>query len=104
MDASIFRRTVRRPPLAPRTAATAGALVLLLAGHAVRADDTPARFDLRGSVQAAATTQANGGFELQARLTPSRQKAEGGGYSVDAVAAPAGTCAAGDVIFADGFE
>lgn len=102
MDAPIFRRPVRRPSLAPRPAATA--IVLLLACHAVQADDAPARFDLRGSMQAAATTQANGGLELQARLTPSRRKAEGGGYAVDAVAAPAGTCAAGDVIFADGFE
>lgn len=70
MDAPIFRRPVRRPSLAPRPAATA--IVLLLACHAVQADDAPAR-----------------------------RKAEGGGY---AVVAPAGTCAAGDVIFADGFE
>lgn len=102
MDAPIPRQPLRRPPRASRSAATA--LLLLLPCHAVQADDAPARFDLHGSLQAAATAQANGGVELQARLTPSRKTAEGGGYAVDAVAAPAGACSAGDLIFADGFE
>jgi hypothetical protein len=97
--------TPRRPafPLPARRSATA-VLALVLACHAAQADDAPARFTLRSSAQAAAASQANGGFELRAKLTASRRTAEGGPYAVDAVAAPAGACIAGDVIFADGFE
>ena len=102
MDAPIPPRPLNCTRRASSPAMTA--LLLLLACHAVRADDAPVRFKLQGRALAPAATQAHGGFELQAKLTPSRTTAEGGGYAIDAVATPAGACSAGDLIFADGFE
>lgn len=55
-------------------------------------------------MQARSTGQAGSGFALHAQLTPSRTRVEGAGYAIDAVAAPAGSCSAGDIIFQDGFD
>lgn len=72
-------------------------------GTAALADASPPRFDLQASMQAKSTGQVGSGFELRAQLTPARTRAEGGGYAVDAVAAPAVACG-GDLIFQDGFD
>jgi hypothetical protein len=63
------------------------------------------RFEVDASAQSSPAVRSGGGFQLEGALTPGHSRVEGGGYSVDAVAAPTGACGAGsDVIFSNGFE
>jgi hypothetical protein len=104
MNVPIPARPDRRSPF-PRPRHCVGAVVslALFGGAAALADTTPP-FRMQTSVQARFATQTGGGFALRARLTPARTRVEGNGYAVDAVATPAGTCSAGDVIFRNGFD
>ena len=75
----------------------------LIGTPASAADPAPSRFMLQASMQAESAAQAGSGFEVRARLTRARTRVEGGGYAIDAVATPAGTCSGSDIIFRDGF-
>lgn len=102
MDAATQTRSHCRSPSARRGACV---VALLLAMATASADTTAARFDAHASLDAQPVTPAGNGFELRARLAPLRKTAEGGGYAIDAVAVPAGSCSAGgDTIFANGFD
>jgi len=108
MDAPILRRLhpQQPPPCLPmrrRRRVRVGVAVLLLcaAGFAMAQSQ---RFDVHASVQTKLSVPSGGGFELRAKLTPATRALQGGGYSVDAIAAPAATCSGGDTIFKNGFE
>lgn len=102
MDAPTLRRSGPRSPFSPRHAAAVLALILLTSG-ATQADPAPARYELNASLQKNAAAQTGAGLHLQARLAPSLQRAEGGGYAVEAVVSPTAACG-DDAIFANGFE
>jgi len=102
MDAPITGRPFRPPSHHARHAALGLALVLFAAAGS-RADPA-GRFDMNASIQSRPAVHAAGGFQLEGTLTPAHSRVEGGGYSVDAVAAPAGACGGSDVIFSNGFE
>jgi hypothetical protein len=92
-----------RPP--PRRAGLAAlALVLVLPAVAGSRADPAGSFDVQASVAPAPVPQAAAGFQLQGTLTPAPSRIEGGRYSLDALAAPAGVCGSSDVIFRDGFD
>ena len=102
MDACFARRSEPRPsPRLRRTPLVVVALLLYAAG--VAAAQAP-RFGVHASLQPKAATPSGGGFELRARLTPATHPLQGGGYSVDAIAATAASCGVDDKIFANGFE